>query len=341
MLFRSAIRIKPDSASNYSKNPFTEKFRNGLVLRGTVLKVVKTTYPGSCPINENTKYPTKTYVTFIDSSSKNEDYIEMIPIEAIDLIGPKINLPSNVYVFENYNDPLKPKSTREVRVDSTYIDTCRFRCKCGEVSIGGLGLPSCVKRNYSWFFAELRAGYAVYNDFKQVGVEIGRESFLAEAAWGLRFGAASEWGIGVAFSWGLKAYNSYLQEDVPRPLLMLHGRWQSDKDRFYGMCMKPFIYGQLGLSVDELSINLGRLKLNDDCGLNTEIEKLPNIDFNLPISYGFGGGFDIPVAPFLDLSLDLGYRSLAFGETVQTLGFKNIPTLRRTNVFFIRLGVTY
>lgn len=66
-----------------------------------------------------------------------------------------------------------------------------------------------------------------------------------------------------------------------------------------------------------------------------------DLDWSLPLSYGMGIGLDIPILPFIDIELDLGYRSIAVGDSFSLLGFADIPGTRRIGTFQLRLGVIY
>jgi hypothetical protein len=158
-------------------------------------------------------------------------------------------------------------------------------------------------------------------------------------AFGARFGNKKQWGLGLALNYGIKLYNSYTSEDIARPAAMIHGRWQSTSDKFLGFCMKPFFYGQLGLSIDNLSMDLTRFFFNRECQDRMSVY-LPLINLTLPISAGIGAGFDIPVSPVTDISVDIGFRSVSFGETILVGGLL-APTGRNVNMFVVRAGITF
>ena len=61
----------------------------------------------------------------------------------------------------------------------------------------------------------------------------------------------------------------------------------------------------------------------------------------MPISFGLGVGINIPIAPFLDLEIDLGYRNIAVADGYNLLGFTNVPDVRRMDSFQLRFGVMY
>jgi uncharacterized protein YceK len=341
-----AVRIKPEAADKYQYHPYTDKKRDGKNLRGTVIKVQISSVPDSCFDGEPVSYVSKASVVFLDTMSAKDEQVEFIPIEDVILIGQVENLPltpyNNINIFETFNNPDEFDALRIVPVDSAKIDTCMKRCDCEQF---GIGLPEfrleCIKRQFDWFFVEMRGGYAVYTD-KLINIpEYGREGWLGEIALGFRFGGLKEWGAGLAFSSGVPIYNSFDDTDVLRPTAMLHLRYQSPKDRFLGLCMRPFAYGQLGMAIDDLTVDLYKISMNQECRSNIDVS-LPYIDFDMPISWGLGIGLDIPVATFLDLSIDAGIRSLSFGESLDGVnGFDNVPTRRSLNMFLLRFGLTY
>lgn len=338
-----AVRIKIDSAHKYSLNPYSKDYRNGSTLRGTVLRISKTTVPDSCPITPNTTFITKTYAVFVDSLNASKRQVEYIPIEDIVLIGKEGGLPRNQYdnqnLFENFNNPDGIRGLRAVPVDSTFIESCERFCPCDPFS---LKLPTvkvdCPTRNYGLLFAELRAGLAVYDDIYRSD-SIGKQSLFGEIAAGFRFGDQRQWGLGLAYSYGYKVFNSETDEDLVRSVAVLHGRWQSPNPRFLGLCMKPFLYAQLGVAVDRLSVDLLQFYFNDECQ-DRMTAYLPLLNVQLPISAGIGIGFDIPVNSSMDISFDFGLRSITFGESVN-LGGLVAPSGRNINMFVARAGITF
>lgn len=330
-----AVRIKKNNEFRYSKRIDKDKNiikRDGTTLRGTVQRIVKETKPNSCPIEDSTTFSSKYFVQFLDSEAKSILETEKIPIEDIELIGQKPELAkviqnsyNNINWFENFNDPLDPRAIREVPVDSIFINNCPnvIDCNCSPLNIG-LDCPDC---NYNNYFFEIRAAYAVYNDKNSLGIPVGRDAYAAEFAFGYRW---DRLGLGMMFNTGVPIYNSKTGLDIYRPLMMLHGRYQFDKV----LCMIPFVYTQLGLTIDAQSLEL--------CG-SSQCEDL-DVEINcvdLPISYGFGIGMDIPIPSCLfDISFDLGYKSVLVGETFNTFMFNNVSDARRINMLVFRLGVT-
>lgn len=348
-----AIRIKNENIEEYYKKPGDKGFREGSVLNGTVVNVIVKAVPDSCPATEETKRSYEKSIVFLDQSLEDEDEnYELIPYEHIVPVSSLFEMPDNgfgnINKFENYNDAALFKGLREVPVDSIEIDTCcPCKCKPWDLSIGldlDLDLSlSCVVRDFYSIFLELRGAYAVYTDIESRGVSIGRDAWPFEISTGVRFGGNKEWGLGITYSSGVKSYNSFKAEDILRAVILLHGRWQSPKDKFIGLCMRPFVYADFGMAIDKLSLNLFDFNFNSDCeNCKRVIEDLnvPGLDISTPLSYGIGAGFDIPIAPFLDISVDMGWRSLAFGEALQVAGFDNVPSLRRVNMFLFRFGLT-
>ncbi len=352
-----AVRIKPEESKKYIKHPKSGDLRNGQTLRGTVIKVQVTSLPDSCPITPETEYTSKASVVFLDENvpAIKENY-EYIPMEVVEQVKDFTDVAENRYgsinVFENYNDPEKVKRLREVPVDSIVVDTC-CPCKCVPFRMDmsmdmKLALDlNCVERDFKWYFAEIRGAYAMYNDMLSNNETLGRDGYPFELAAGFRLGGLKEWGIGLAYSSGIKSYNSFKGAEYLRPVVMLHGRYQSPKDRFLGLCMRPFGYMQFGLTIDELSVSLLDFNLNTECkDCRKHIKDLeaqnviPDLDFSMPLSFGIGFGFDIPVVPDVDLSFDVGFRSIGFGESVQAAGFGNVPSLRRINMMIFRFGLT-
>jgi hypothetical protein len=352
-----ALRIKPEASKKYMQNPNTKEMRDGRTLRGTVNSIVINSVPASCPLTDATTILSDTLVVFLDKNSPSEESsYEAIPIADVDLVKDFSDLPfnehGNINIFENFNESEMLKGLREVPVNQNFRDSCD-ECQCNQFSADidfdlnfNLDL-SCIKRNFLPFFVELRGGYTGYNDNPNLAKKVGRESWFAEIAAGARFGDKDQWGLGLVFMSGIKAFDSFKNKDALRPVLMLHGRWQSEKDKFIGICMRPFLYGQFGLTIDDLSVSLMKFNFSSGCeDCKNKIDELsaqgliPDIDASLPLSFGIGAGVDIPIAPLLDVSVDIGFRSIAFGESVAAAGWENIPTSRRINMLIFRLGFT-
>ncbi|MDX9789450.1 MAG: hypothetical protein RBT61_01330 [Candidatus Kapabacteria bacterium] len=340
-----AVRIKIGLENQYTSRKTKDDIlvkRDGTTLRGTVFRIIQETTPNSCPIVDTTTFSSKYSVIFLDSDAGTMTEAERIPLNNIELVGQKtemierlgMNRYGNINWFENFNDPLDPRSVREVPVDSFFVNTCpdAFDCNCNPLSMAlELNCPDCEYENY---FTEIRGGYAVYDDRNSNGVLTGREAYLAEIVHGYRSG---QWGIGISLSTGVPVYNSKVEgEDILRPLIMLHGRKQFDKF----LCMYPFVYGQLGFAIDEQTRRLFSAGFCGDCtDDNVDCFALPRA--SLPLSFGFGVGMDIPL-PFciFDVSVDLAYKSIVIGETYNTILYNNVSDSRRINMLVFRIGVT-
>ncbi len=356
--YDDAVRIKPDYEGLYDINPFTNQSRNGSSLRGKVLGLTIITQPDSCPVNATTEYMISQYVLFVDSLAENDGQIEKIPLNYVELIGYKLDPDDpefgKINLVENYHNPLKPNGYREVKIDSTYIDTCSD-CGCNKLDIV---LPSlrfkCPKRSCSRYFLELRGAYNIYNDVKVTNTKIGRDNISVEIAAGVRLGVDRKIGLGVAVSNGIKAYDSKQSIDLTRPSAMLHLRYDflswcygkeellRKKNIFRTLCLSPFIYGQIGGMIDSATINLFKLNISADCKKKLNVNgELPGFDLSMPISYAIGAGMDIPLVSWLDLSADISFRSYAIGEMTQLNGYTNVPVKRTINMLVFRFGVTF
>lgn len=339
-----AVRIQKDASEKYDfyfvidgGDTVNIIPRNSYTLRGTVINMVRIISPENC--DDNSNLDSSYYLTFLSEAARDESGIEMIPLSDVELIGPALDLELNEYgninYFENFNDPLEPRTAREVPVEEYYLDTCGKQCNCHPLVGPHIQLElKCPDCDYKHYFVELRGAYAAYNDFKlQNGVSLSTESWFAEIAAGYR---TEKWGIGLAYASGVPIYNSYTSTRIWRPSLMLHGRYHFDPFS----CMVPFLYGQFGMAIDKFSLDLGKVSFCDDCETQIDI-KPPDADISIPLSYGIGAGIDIPITGCLfDLSFDLGYRSLAIGENFRTLQFTNVPTKRRIHMFVFRMGIT-
>lgn len=405
-----AVRIKPESVSKYNYNPSTKLIRNGSTLRGSVIKIEYVSGPDSCPITENTKYVTKGYVLFVDSSSKSITDIERIPLEDIDLVGLKTNLPKNKYgnvnYFETYNNPLLPRELKEVPVDTVEQDPCKVPCPCQPLNIGLPGINlKCPDRELSWWFFEVKPGFALYNDVNEKDEKVGKDDWMMDIAAGIRFGSSKKWGLGLILSSGVKVFDHYDSTSYKRMNLALYARYDlfrntkrvSDtkksmdsmrvieqmtmydtvtfkikdpitcqerdsvnirsyikpsevmkyQEKLQEMyqefevrpCLNPFIYGLLGASIDKFSVDL--FDLNFATGCKSKIDASGgDIDIAMPINYGFGVGVEIPICKSFDISADLGFRSISYGERIVSGGYI-VPTNKRINSFVFRFGIAY
>lgn len=113
-------------------------------------------------------------------------------------------------------------------------------------------------------------------------------------------------------------------------------------------CIKPYMYGELGMALDAATMGAASLSLSgvqcSDCTVKLQDAKANgslDVDWSMPVSFGLGVGINIPVAPFLDLEIDIGYRNIAVSDGYDLLGFTNVPNVRRMDSFQIRFGVMY
>lgn len=113
-------------------------------------------------------------------------------------------------------------------------------------------------------------------------------------------------------------------------------------------CIKPYVYAELGMALDALTTGAASMALGgaqcSDCVTTLQDARANgslNVNWTLPASLGVGIGVDIPIASFLDLEIDLGYRNIAVGDGYRLLGFTNVPDVRRLESFQLRIGVMY
>lgn len=378
-----ALRIKKDSALKYTSYPFNYNIvRNGNTLRGMVLRLETLMVPDSCVSGREPNYKVQNRVAFLDIKSPNLKYIEYIPFEDVDFIGPKFNQPINA--FEDYNFPLEPKKFRFVPWDTIKI-TCQ-ECGCQPFSLSFnlpcLICPECPTRVCKWYFLELRGGYATYRDKRTASEVVWKDGFFGELAAGFRFGNRRQFGLGLMFSTGLPIYNQFTGEDLRRPLTLLHFRWdpfknclkprektlpirvreikekececpedfleekeRKEKEKLdlpFEKCFSPYFYFQTGMPIDKFSVDLFKLNVSRSDCRDKVAASAPYLDVKtLPITFTFGVGVDYPISSHIDISIDAGWRSYAFGESQALLGFSNVPSYRRINMFFIRTGITF
>ncbi len=338
-----AVRIKEKHRDKYEKVPGTEKIRNASTLRGNVDRIEKVRY-----MCDDSVTGEDVFVVFQDRIEGAK--IEYIPIDYVDLVGVKEKVKLDTNWFEKYNDPLNPREMREVPVVTREMDTCDVICDCGPIDLSCPNIPcrpNTIKER--WYFMEYKAAYAAYTDkLPYLLGEEPMEAYAAEIAAGIRFGNRHQWGIGLSFFTGVPLYNS-LDEEIPvidgileeasrKPAIMLYGRYTFEEL----WCMFPFIYGQLGVGIDDLTLDFWSFDLAcNDCKRELEVNDGFEADGEIALSYGFGAGMEIPVSCNFDLSFDVGFKSLAIGEksNIPINGIL-VPEIRRINMFIIRLGVT-
>ncbi|MGB9913010.1 MAG: hypothetical protein ACPLRO_06540, partial [Candidatus Kapaibacteriota bacterium] len=89
-------------------------------------------------------------------------------------------------------------------------------------------------------------------------------------------------------------------------------------------------------SLDLFKLNLSKSNCREKISASA-----PYLDVKtLPLTFTIGAGVDFPISSYVDISVDAGWRSYAFGESQALLGFSNVPSYRRINIFFIRTGIT-
>ncbi|MBK7413740.1 MAG: hypothetical protein IPI29_14420 [Ignavibacteria bacterium] len=115
----------------------------------------------------------------------------------------------------------------------------------------------------------------------------------------------------------------------------------------FGGCIKPYVYGELGVAIDAMTQASASMALNADCNECVAALREANadgslgVDWSMPLTFGFGVGLDIPISRRFDFEIDLGYRSVAVGDAYQIMGFSNVPDTRRLGSFQLRLGVIF
>lgn len=350
-----AVRIKIDSVDNLEKfNPYVEpntgQQRNPSTLRGNVFNITKF---------ENETGEFEEYVVFLDSVAFNIDdpQYEYIPISLVDLQGPKIGQGNNW--FENYNNPLDHDAIREV-------DTLTVKdmgCGCSKITC-----PDCnVSCPFPWqdraanrqpIFLEANLGIATYSDNNPLTlVENGFDRPFGEFAIGYRFQDRSRahFALGLSYFTGIMVYEQQNANLLRRDALMLYGKYTFDE----WACIFPYVYGQIGASLDVNSFYMGNLAIASkldawfdyDCGCDADLDaeaklkqelafKSPEVDFELPISIGFGAGLEFPVSKYFDISIDLGYKYMKIGETIQLFDY-NVPVAKPMSIYTLRLGIHY
>jgi hypothetical protein len=219
------------------------------------------------------------------------------------------------------------------------------------------------------FSAEIAAGIRLGRTasmLRREGVPVAStESALDnETARALETDYCYRWGIGLAFTTGIRAYNTFSAnppQDYNRPTLALHVRYNFDRTF---ACIRPFVYGQLGTALDRLTMNMWRFSLKLDQESEGRIRQLdslivecgrlniPGLDMAMPtyslranasappLTYGIGAGIEIPLGSAVDLGIDLGYRSLGIGDELVYEGTA-IPQGRRIGLWRLRVGLTF
>jgi hypothetical protein len=173
------------------------------------------------------------------------------------------------------------------------------------------------QRELQWYYAEVR-GWLMYTGKDESVAQVGIDQFAygPEAALGVRLG---QWGVGLGGAW-------FQARDIDRWPFFLHARYQ-----FSTRCLAPFAYALLGTVFDNQS----------GVTLSTNGILHPG-----PKVAGIGVGLDYPIASWLDLSFDLGYRYMQL-PTKKTCDCSNEPQVQETVYFneshglIGRVGVTF
>jgi hypothetical protein len=368
--YNDIVRIRPEAVPQW-QNALQDTLYGGHFLRGTALEL---------QIRPNERGSFDTVLLFRPAVSREErSPVWQIPIAQLQNIAQRFGLDTTAYggwnVVETYGVTEHIPTVRSIPV--------RFlACDCLPL---GIGLPGfalrCPERRLPWYFIELRGVAGGYTDLPTRTSRQGWIRYSGELAVGMRFGTHRQWGIGLVASPGMPLYNSFRTELLRRPLTLLHLRYQFGSERVIRRrerlfhidptcgpvrtepvleeeelsspatgCIRPFLYGQLGLSVDRLTLRMARFWLaqkqqcSDCVRFLKDLEasgQLPEVDFSAPLSYGLGIGVEVAATSWMDLALDLGWRSLAIGEETALLGFQNVPSTRRLHMLLFRAGVTF
>ncbi len=174
------------------------------------------------------------------------------------------------------------------------------------------------QRERQWYFVEARL-WGMITGKDESKDQIGLKTFTigGELIPGLRF--AKYFGVGIGAGY-------FSSKDISRIPLFIHGRYQLSL-----RCFAPFLYAQLGTVFDNQS--------GDRIALNKIFHPGPKIA-------GFGIGFDYPIASWLDLSADIGYRYLQLPTKMPCDCGSNDPQLtaiyyNESHGLLLRIGVTF
>ena len=339
-IIRSNDVIRIDSAiaqtQKYASLANSSEKRNSYYLEGTVLKLEKRTKWLDCPPQEDGIFVIDTFVVFLDKKAKDNE-IERISIKDIILVGPKIdNIPFNEYENKNYfersNDPFLPNSIRGVRFDSVYVPCPEERpCPCNDFSFDfdfefDISCPKCEP---AWWFFELSFVNSIFLDFDYRKADFKYRNIKHyDIAAGLNFNKTQ---IGLLYNPFFEVNNYYHDEKENKPLLALFGKQKFDP--FF--CMNPYIYGLIGTALDKSTLDyIVKKNFLPDNRTNC----ISN--FGFPLSYGFGLGVDVPIPSCLfNFFLDIGYRSLAIGQRLQSPPLDEQLFIRRLDLWNLRIGI--
>jgi hypothetical protein len=173
------------------------------------------------------------------------------------------------------------------------------------------------QRDWQWYFAELRLwGYWAGNDESERQIGIDGIAFGPEIAAGFRLGA---FGIGLGGGY-------FRSRDINRWPFFLHARYQLSP-----YCFSPFLYGQAGTVFD---------------GQSGEYLGFDNLFSAAPKLFGLGIGIDYPLAPWIDISADVGYRYMQLPTKVpcdcsDQQGVAEAIYYNESHGVLLRVGVTF
>lgn len=341
--------------------PGTDQLRNPSTLRGHIYHIAvieeKDQTTDSSIVQE--------YAVFLDSAhfGKNEDLVEYIPLEYVALPKPPI-ADSNSYWVAQYNNPKLHSEIRELDIKNINLSSCG----CKDPSFPSLNASlSCPfvweerKAGRSRIFAEANGGISIFENYdRDLRQNVGAENLTGEFVLGWRFGdyQNEHFALGLSYFTGIPQFSRSAGEDINREALMLHGKYTFDIIHKY-VCMFPYIYGQFGMAVDVNSLYVGRLGfaqdfdgflgIDCDCELDGEADleyrqelvyDSPQADFDIPLSFGFGAGVEMSVWKYLDLSIDLNYKFVQYGDRITLFGL-DAPKIENMSVVSLRFGLHY
>lgn len=319
-----------------SKNSLDE--RNALYLEGTVRKILKKGKWAECPKTDETPIVYyDTVIVFLDKNAPDDAKPEEIALKDIIPIGQilkgiDVNEYGNIDIFEVANNPYLPDRIRRVPIDSV-IAPCPMPpgeepCPCNDFSLDfSLKCPEC---HPSWWFLEPNVFYSFFVDYDHAYTDFRfKTEKTGEVAGGLRFGNTQ---VGLLYNFGIDVSNYFDQRIINRPLLAIYGKHKFDKI----FCIHPYIYGLIGSALDKHTLEYIKYRNYDpianlDCPCN----------FGFPLSLGIGIGLDIPIPSCLfNFTLDLGYRSLALGQSQIQADLTEKLFIRRLDTWNFRIGIS-
>ncbi len=393
-VYDDALDIKPERQFAYEVAPCIDTTnpdgnrRDGRTLRGQVLELVI--------LAQDTTRKDTFFVFLNKGVADPERCVEHIPLR--DVILPALDSPmvrnqwNNINKIRSYNNVTGIPEIREVPV-RVITD-----CGCDPLRLTFHFRPrigwKCPKRTCFPLFVELRAVPAVfsYADHPtRLSTEY-RKQFTGEIAIGWRFGVHTfdaflkekappcdkkttltefssdapqdfcyRWGIGLAFTSPLGIYNALSPtppEDINRPALLLHLRYQFDRTF---ACVRPFVYAQAGVALDRATRKLWKFRIAGDADIDAAVDAidldttcfnfylpygaiLPSLRLLLdvglpPITWSIGAGLEFPLFSWLDIAADIGYRSWGIADLLRYQGTE-IPVPRRVGQWRLRIGVT-